>query len=146
MPHAPPRILLADEHIKERNTLRQHLENAGYEVCTSASGCDVMLMCDINPPDVLILDVQMSDIDGFEVCEFVRNEAADRDLTIIVMTDAGDEMTKIYLGQMVDYVGADYYLTKPCDQHLILKLLDTIADETSPPVDVAWVAGTVGTT
>ncbi|MBU0719382.1 MAG: response regulator [Planctomycetes bacterium] len=146
MPQVLPRILLADEHIKERNSLRQHLENAGYEVCTSASGCDVVLMCDINPPDVLILDVQMSDIDGFEVCEFVRNRTANRELTIIVMTNAGDEMTKVYLGQMVDYVGADYYLTKPCDQNLVLKLLDTIADETSPSGDVACAAGTGGAT
>ena len=133
MGRRPPHILLADSHPSCCSTLKQHLEDAGYSVRTSTSGQDVILLCDIAPPDILIMDVHLPDMDGFEVCEYVRHATRDSELTTIIVTDADDEMTRTYLGQMADYVGADYFMAKPCDGNLLVKLVDTLAREHGVP-------------
>ena len=141
------RILVADDEQDARRTLRQQLEDAGYAVCTVSSGGDAVLMCDLDPPDVLIMDVHLPDMDGFEVCERIRRGARGSDLTVIIITDPVDDMTKSYLGQMVEYVGGDYFIAKPCDSHLIVQLVDDVARwgrsvgkprRAGPPTHVVW--------
>ena len=90
-------------------------------------------MCDMAPPDILIMDVHLPDMDGFDVCEYVRHETRDCELTTIIVTDVDDEMTRTYLGQMAEYVGADYFLAKPCDGKLLVKLVDSLAREHRVP-------------
>ena len=46
--------------------------------------------------------------------------------TIIIMSDVVDEMTRVYLGQMVDFAGGDFYVAKPCDTHWLVRVLDTL--------------------
>ncbi|UCC30553.1 MAG: response regulator transcription factor [Phycisphaerales bacterium] len=128
MSRESPRILLADPQTASRHALQVRLEDAGYTVDTVASGSDVILMCDVDPPDILILDVHLPDMDGFEVCEYVRHETRDLDLTVIVLTEPTDEMTRSYLGPMVDFAGGDYFLAKPCDSKLLIQLLDDLSD------------------
>ena len=129
MSRKPHRILVADEEDLSRNALRHHLVDAGYQVCTTTSGEDVVMLCDVDPPDVLIVDVHLPDMDGFEVCERVRHETGDMAMTVIITTDASDDMTHSYLAQMVEYAGGDYFFAKPCDLNLLLTLLDDLALE-----------------
>ena len=75
------------------------------------------------------MDVQLPDMDGFEVCECVRRETRGSDLTVIITTEAIDQMTRAYLGQMVDYVDGDYFFAKPCDGKLLVQLLDDLAEK-----------------
>jgi len=123
------RILLADPQTASRHALQVQLEDAGFCVDTATSGSDVILVCDIDPPDILILDVRLPDMDGFEVCEYVRHETRDLDLTVIILTEPTDEMTRTYLGQMVDYAGGDYFLARPCDSKLLIQLIDDLRNE-----------------
>ena len=122
----PLRVLLADSDPANRRALERHLEDAAFSVGTTASGADAILWCEIDPPDIFILDVNLTDMDGFEVCAHVRHETRERDLTIIIMTEASDEMTRAYLGQMVEYAGGDYFMVKPCDGRVLLNLLETL--------------------
>lgn len=124
-----PRILLLDAQRSTRQALSRHLDAAGYPVCTVSTGTDALVVCDIDPPDILIMDTQLPDMDGFELCERVRHETRDRDLTLIIATEASDEMTRAYLGQMVDFVGGDYFFAKPCDANLMTQLIDDLANE-----------------
>jgi DNA-binding response OmpR family regulator len=130
MKRKTPRILLADREHASRQALCRRLESAGYSVQTAEDGEDVLLLCDLDPPDILIMDVQLPDMDGFEVCECVRRAARGSDLTVIITTEAMDQMTRTYLGQMVDYVDGDYFFTKPCDSKLLVQLLDDLAEKT----------------
>lgn len=123
MKQHPPRVLVADSDITARAALRKQLEGAGYPVCTVSSGEDAILMCDIDPPEVLILDVNLPDMDGFEVCERIRHDTHDSNLTVIIISEPSDEMTRSYLGQMVEYAGGDFFLAKPCDGHLLVQLV-----------------------
>ena len=135
MARKPRRILVADDEDTSRNALRHQLVDAGYDVCTTTFGSDVILLCDLDPPDVLIMDVHLPDMDGFEVCEYVRHETREFDVTIIIMTEVNDEMTRAYLGQMVEYAGGDYFIANPCDVKLLLTLLDDLTAEEGPVSD-----------
>ena len=119
-------IVVADSQAASRNLLQRQLEDAGFSVRAASTAEDVLLLCDIELPDVLIVDAQLTGMDGYEVCERVRHEAKDDDITIIIMSDVVDEMTRVYLGQMVDFAGGDFYVAKPCDAHWIVRVLDTL--------------------
>lgn len=124
-----PCVLLADAQCASRRALQVHLEEAGYQVQTTDNGEDIILLFDIDPPDALIMDVHLPDMDGFDVCEYVRHETRDSDLTVIILSETTDEMTRSYLGQMVDYARGDYFFAKPCDGTLLVQLLDSLFDE-----------------
>ncbi len=119
-------VVIADSHTESRNFLYRHLEDAGFPVRSASSAEDVFVLCDIDRPDVFIIDAQLDGMDGYEVCERVRHEAKHDDITIIIMSDIVDEMTKVYLGQMVDFAGGDFYVAKPCDVHWLVRILDTL--------------------
>ncbi len=124
-----PCVLLADAQRASRRALQIHLEEAGYDVQTTDNGEDIILLFDIDPPDALVMDVHLPDMDGFEVCEYVRHETRDLDLTVIILSETTDEMTRSYLGQMVDYARGDYFFAKPCDGTLLVHLLDSLFEE-----------------
>ena len=125
MRHGSVSIVVADSQAASRNLVQRQLEDAGFPVRTASTAEDVLLLCDLEMPDVLIVDAQLSGMDGYEVCERVRHGAKDDDITIIIMSDVVDEMTRVYLGQMVDFAGGDFYVAKPCDAHWLVRVLDT---------------------
>ncbi|MGB2984791.1 MAG: response regulator [Phycisphaerae bacterium] len=129
MSRTSPRIVLADPQRSSQRLLRRQLEDAGFHVEIAANGSEVILLCEIDPPDILILDVDLPDMDGFEVCAYVRHETHDSDITVIIMTETTDEMTRTYLGQMVDYAGGDYFFARPFDGRLLVHLLDGLSNQ-----------------
>lgn len=134
MTRKPLRVLLADSDPANRRALERHLEDAAFSVGTTACGVDAILWCETDPPDILILDVHLADMDGFEVCEYVRHETRGHDPIIIIMTEVSDEMTRAYLGQMVEYAGGDYFMAKPYDGKVLSTLLETLTPGPNPPV------------
>ncbi len=129
MPGRSPRVLLADPKRSSRQQLQRQLEGHGYEVQAVTTGADVVLKSRFDSLDVLILDVDLPDLDGFEVCAIVRHHARDSDPARVMMADVDDDLTRAYLGQMVDYAGGDYFFAKPCDYKLLLRLLDGLRQE-----------------
>ncbi len=127
-PRPPLRILIADVNRSNRELLCRELSAPGYSVDVAATAAEVILFCEADPPDVLILDVHLPDMDGFELCEHVRRETRGADLTLIILTEPNDELTRGYLGPMVDFVGGDYFCAKPCDAKLLLTLLNELAE------------------
>jgi len=125
----PLKVLIADRDHALRTDLHRQLCDAGYSAQAVASGEDAILLCDMDPPDVLILDRDLTDMDGFEVCERVRRDTGDgdKDLAVIMTAHVSDTMTRAYLGQMVDFAGGDYFLAKPWDIHLLLMLVEQIS-------------------
>ena len=92
-----------------RTLLRLMLVRAGFEVMEAENGYEALEKVESNPPDVMILDVMMPGMDGFAVCEAVRNESEQRDLPIIMLS-AKTDMESVNKGLRV---GANTYLTKP---------------------------------
>ena len=129
------RVLVADHDVETRKTLTWHLQEGGYFVLPAACAADVLLQCEIEPPDAIIMDVRLPDMDGYDVCAQLRHDPQCSDITIILMTDAADPMSRAYLARMVDYVGGDYFVAKPCDVNLLTKLIDDIVDPEDEPDD-----------
>ena len=141
------RVLLADPHRAARDSMQRALETAGYSVETASSGAEVILLCRLDPPDILIMELQLPDMDGFEVCGYVRRETHDTDLTVILMAGVDDEMTRRYLEPMVEFAGGDYFFVKPCDRKAVVMLLEELTVDrevcvgTAPercPTQVVW--------
>jgi DNA-binding response OmpR family regulator len=95
------KLLLADDDEMQRLVIGRVLENAGFEVVAVAEGRDVVRVARTERPDVLVLDIQMPDQDGFVTVRQVKADPTLGDTPIILLTgraDAEDVMTGLKLG------------------------------------------------
>ncbi|HDD6800862.1 TPA: response regulator, partial [Staphylococcus aureus] len=107
---------MVDDESSIRNLIRMQLEIEGYEVLTAASGKEALERWE-DGPDVLILDVMLPDIDGYELLRLFRER--DRDIPVLMLT-AKSQMNDKLLGLQL---GADDYVTKPFNYaELILRV------------------------
>lgn len=106
---AKEKILIVDdeEHIIE--LLKFNLLNSGYEVLTANNGVDAVKIAKAEKPNLLLLDLMLPGIDGFDVCKEIKRNNEMKNTTIIMLTAKGEELDKI-LGLEL---GADDYITKP---------------------------------
>ncbi len=102
-------ILCVDDEQDILDILMYNLKKEGYTVLTAANGEAALTLAEKTRPDLILLDIMMPGIDGFEVCKSVRNNPAIKDTPVIFLTAKADEMDEI-LG--LEF-GADDYITKP---------------------------------
>lgn len=99
-------ILLIDDDKRLTRPLEASLKDAGHEVCVAHDGKSGLDLALSSQPDIVILDVMMPEMDGWAVCQNLRQESP---VPILMLTALGDEIDRI-LGLEL---GADDYLTKP---------------------------------
>jgi adenylate cyclase len=114
--HDPPRILIVDDNEANRDILATRLATQGYALCEAADGEEAIAAAKTHLPDLILLDVMMPKLNGFEVCRRLKNDAALPFMTIILVTSMVD--TKDIVAGFD--AGADEYLTKPVDQAALL--------------------------
>jgi class 3 adenylate cyclase len=107
----PARILVVDDNEMNVDILRSRLLPQGYEVLTASDGEEGLAVARAQTPDLILLDVMMPGLDGFEVCRRIRADAALPFMPIILVT-AKDDSHDVVAGLEA---GADEYLTKPVD-------------------------------
>ena len=100
------RILIVDDELSIIKFLRANLEANGYETLTAMNGAEALQTFEKELPDLVILDIMMPKMDGFEVCRRVREWSQ---LPIIMLSAIGSEPDKV---KCLD-LGADDYITKP---------------------------------
>jgi len=100
------RILIVDDEVSILKFLRANLESIGYEVLAAVNGVEALNTVEMELPDLVILDIMMPKIDGFEVCRRLREWSQ---VPIIMLSAQGDESDKV---KCLD-LGADDYITKP---------------------------------
>lgn len=106
-------ILVVEDELVLRETLAYNLENQGYEVHTAEDGPTGVDLAHEVRPDLILLDIMLPGIDGFEVCRLLRKEM---NVPILMLTARADEIDKIVGLE----VGADDYLTKPFSMRELL--------------------------
>ncbi|MGI6733039.1 MAG: response regulator transcription factor [Anaerovoracaceae bacterium] len=101
------KVLVVEDEDSIRRFIKLNLEMAGYEVAEAASGEDALDVFAAILPHVVVLDLMLPGIDGFEVCSYIRN--TNPDSLIIMLTAKGQDTDKI----MGLELGADDYMVKP---------------------------------
>ena len=99
-------ILVVDDEKKLREMARLYLEREGYRVVEAANGRDALFAARIEKPDLVLLDLMMPEMGGFD---FIRNFTRESDAPIIVLTARVEESDKVVGLEL----GADDYVTKP---------------------------------
>ncbi|NET58765.1 MAG: response regulator [Symploca sp. SIO2E6] len=108
------KILIVDDEHYIRMLLEEtleDLEDEGVELLTATNGAEALETIKTEKPQLVFLDVMMPKMNGFDVCNIVKNELNLADVYIIMLTAKGQEFDK----QKGQEVGADLYITKPFD-------------------------------
>lgn len=113
---SPARVLIAEDNPQGAELLEAYLAETTYETRIAANGEDALRAISDWKPDVVVLDIMMPRISGFEVCKQVRANPATRDIGIVMVT-ALDQHADI--DRAVD-VGTDDFLTKPINKAELL--------------------------
>lgn len=108
-PPIADRVLVVDDEPEIVALVAYHLAKAGYRVTTAASGQDAIDQTRRERPALIVLDLMLPGISGFDVLEQLRNEEATRDVAVLMLTARRDEPDRIRGLSL----GADDYLTKP---------------------------------
>lgn len=118
-PVAGERILLVDDEPDIVALVAYHLAKAGYRVATASSGGDALEVARRERPALVVLDLMLPDLSGFEVLERLRGDDATRGIAVLMLTAHGAEPDRIRGLSL----GADDYLTKPFSpQELVLRV------------------------
>ncbi len=100
------RILIVDDEVRYQRLLDANLRTDGYEVATASNGLEAIEIFSSQPIDLILLDVMMPELDGFETCQRIREYS---NVPIVMLTAKGDEKDRV---RGLD-LGADDYLAKP---------------------------------
>lgn len=100
------KILIVEDELTLQETLAYNLEHQGYKVITASDGNTAIKLAKEAEPDLILLDIMLPGMDGFEVCRIVRQ---DMTVPILMLTARDDEIDRVVGLE----VGADDYLTKP---------------------------------
>lgn len=114
------KILIVDDEPHLRLLLEQtleELEDDGVELLTAENGEEALEAIKTERPNLVFLDVMMPKLNGFDVCNTVKNELQISEIYIIILTAKGQEFDK----QKGQKVGVDMYMTKPFDPDEVLE-------------------------
>jgi DNA-binding response OmpR family regulator len=100
------KILVVEDELSLQETLAYNLKRQGYEVETTGNGLEALEIARRDHPDLILLDIMLPGIDGFEVCRVLRQEMT---TPVLMLTARDDEIDRVVGLE----VGADDYLTKP---------------------------------
>lgn len=107
------KVLVVEDEPALVETLEYNLTRQGYEVCTATDGLAALEIARQEHPDLVVLDIMLPKLDGFEVCRILRREMS---VPILMLTARTDEVDKVVGLE----VGADDYLTKPFSMRELL--------------------------
>ena len=112
-------ILLAEDHLDSREALSALLEAFGFSVVPAVNGAEAVQLARQNPPDLILMDIMMPEVDGFEATRRLRGFPETREVPIITLTAMEGARDKAL------EAGADDFLAKPINSG---QLLDKVRD------------------
>jgi two-component system alkaline phosphatase synthesis response regulator PhoP len=133
-----PKILIADDNQQNAELLEAHLDGAGFDTRIATNGEETVRLAKEWTPDVVLLDVMMPKLSGFEVCKRLRGDPATRAAGVLMVT-ALDQPTDVE--RAVD-AGTDDFITKPINKtELLLRvkaLLAALSEKTAVDRGIAY--------
>lgn len=121
------RILVVEDDLDIANMLRIYFDSQGYEVHVAGRGGDALELCRKKLPQVIVLDIMLPDMDGYEVCKRLRSNLRTSHIPIMFLTQRDERTDKIAGLEL----GADDYITKPFDiEELKFRIQNAVARTT----------------
>ncbi|MCP3145294.1 response regulator [Pyxidicoccus xibeiensis] len=121
-----PKITIVDDDRDTRELLAAALEDEGFEVTMAANGLRLIASLQLHRPHAILLDVNMSWIDGFELCRAVKKNEHFRDIPVVFISGRGDPEDKRHGLE----VGAADYFVKPLDMdRLVRRIRELVATQ-----------------
>ena len=119
---AKHRVLIADDNTANVELLEAYLAGCDYEVATAIDGAETLDMAESFEPNLILLDIMMPKLSGFEVCEVLKSSPKTRGIMILMVTALTD------LGDIERAVsaGCDDYLSKPVNKAELLKRVENL--------------------
>jgi len=127
-----PRILIADDNVPNADLLEAHLDGTGYETKVVFNGEATLEAAQSWKPTLILLDVMMPKMSGFEVCRRLRADPATRDIAVIMVTaldQANDVETAVE-------TGTDDFLTKPINKTELLLRIRAMLESRDKPSEL----------
>lgn len=116
------RVLVVDDNFVNVRLLEELLKSASYEVATALSGDAALEKIAQSRPDIVLLDVMMPSMDGYEVCRRIRQNEKTAQLPVIMVTALDKESDR----EMALEAGANEFLSKPVEGNLLLPTMRRI--------------------
>ena len=116
------KILIADDRPEVVELVRVILEGEDYEIVDASNGKEALKKARLEKPDLVLLDVVMPKMDGFEVCRKLRKDPQTQEIPIIMLTAKGKEVDKEKARQL----GVRDYITKPFSPSALLTRVEEI--------------------
>ena len=107
----PKKILIADDEESILRIVSFRLEKKGYEIIKATNGKEALDLMRENKPDLVLLDLAMPVMDGYEVCKAIKTDEALKNIPVIFLTVSREEKVK----ERADRYCADGYIMKPFD-------------------------------
>jgi DNA-binding response OmpR family regulator len=127
-----PRVLIADDNPQNAELLDAHLDGIGYETRITANGEETLSAVKEWAPDVVLLDVMMPKLSGFEVCKRMKADPTTAN-TAVLMVTALDQPTDV--ARAFD-AGTDDFLTKPIHKAELVLRVKALVEAKSEPTEV----------
>ena len=127
------RVLVVEDEPDIRDLLAFHLEREGYQVTRATTGPEALRQLRVAPPDLVILDLMLPEMDGLEVCRRLRAEPVTAALPVIMLTAKGDEVDRVVGLE----IGADDYVVKPFSPKEMLARVRAVLRRAHAPVSAA---------
>ena len=125
---AKGKILVVDDEIYIVHILDFSLGMEGYEVLTALDGEQALEKARAEHPDLIVLDIMMPKLDGYETCKMLKAEAGTKDIAVILLSAKGRNVD-----QKIGFeVGADDYITKPFSPRKLVERINAILGQSSP--------------
>ncbi len=109
-------VMVVDDSVTVRKVTGRFLEREGYRVITAKDGAEALLTLQDHLPDVMLLDIEMPRMDGFEVASNMRSSTRLKDIPIIMITSRTGEKHR----ERAFNIGVDKYMGKPYQEELLL--------------------------
>ena len=115
-------IMIVDDSVTVRKVTSRLLERQGYDVVTAKDGVDAIEQLETVKPDLMLLDIEMPRMDGFEVTNLVRHHEIHRDLPIIMITSRTGEKHR----ERALSLGVNQYMGKPFQEEMLLENIESL--------------------
>ena len=124
-----PRVLVVEDERDVAELIRYNLSKEGYDVIVAPTGADALKEARATRPDLVLLDIMVPHLNGWEVCRRLKHDAETHNIPVIMVTGRVEEGDKVLGFEM----GADDYVTKPFSPRELVARIRAVARRGQPP-------------